>query len=372
MKAVGIILAGGQSDDRLRDLCNVRAVSAMPVGSSYRTIDFSLSNMANSNIKKVAVITQYNSRSLQDHLSSAKWWDLGRKQGGLFVFSPFLSNDNSFWFRGTADSIYQNIDFLIKSNEEYVVIASGHAVYKMDYQDVINYHIEKNADITIVCKDMANTDNDVHDFGVMEFDENMRMIDFEEKPVDPQSTVASLGIYVIKRTLLVKLLQTIISEARYDIVKDIIIRYRRKLNICGYMYDGYWNTLNNIKAYVNVNMDFLKKDIRNLFLKEGAHIETKPKDEPPAKYNANADVKDALVGSGSIINGHVSHSVLFRKVFTGDNSSIKNSIIMEGSNIGNNCIIEHAIIDKQVVISDDKIIVGTSEKPVIVSKGTVI
>lgn len=373
MKALGIILAGGQSDDRLKDLCNVRAVSAMPVGSSYRAIDFSLSNMANSNIKKVAVITQYNSRSLHDHLSSAKWWDLGRKQGGLFIFSPFLSKDNSFWFRGTADSIYQNIDFLTKSNETYVVIASGNAIYKMDYNELINYHIDKNADITIVCKDMAgNPDIDVHDFGVMELDSDNRMVDFEEKPVDPQSTIASLGIYVIKRTLLIKLLETIVSEARYDLVKDIIIRYRRKLNIYGYVYEGYWNTLNDIKAYVNVNMDFLKKDIRDMFLTEGAHIETKPKDEPPAKYNSNAEAKDALVGSGSIINGGVYHSVLFRKVYTGDNSTIKNSIIMEGCLIGKNCVIENAIIDKQVTISDDKHIIGTPEKPVIISKGTVI
>ena len=372
MKALGIILAGGQSDERLKDLCNVRAVSAMPVGGSYRAIDFSLSNMANSNIKKVAVITQYNSRSLHDHLSSAKWWDLGRKQGGLFNFTPFLSKENSYWFRGTADSIYQNISFLTKSNEPYVVIASGDAIYKMDYNDIINYHIEKDADVTIMCKDMANTDKDVHDFGVMELDSDNRMIDFEEKPVEPQSTIASLGIYVMKRTLLIKLLETVVSEARYDLVKDIIIRYRKKLKIYGYMYDGYWNTLNNINAYINVNMDFLKKDIRNMFLTDGAHIETKPKDEPPAKYNSGADAKDALVGSGSIVNGHVYHSVLFRKVYTGENSSVKNSVIMEGSIIGNNCTIEHAIIDKQVVVSDNKEIIGTPEKPVIISKGTVI
>lgn len=372
MKAVGIILAGGQSDERLKDLCSVRAVSAMPIGSSYRAIDFSLSNMANSNIKKVAVITQFNPRSLQDHLSSAKWWDLGRKQGGLFVFTPYVSNNNSFWFRGTADSIYQNLNFLTKSNETYVVIASGDAVYKMDYYDMIKYHVEKDADITIMCKDMANTDKDVHDFGIMELDDDNRMIDFEEKPIEPQSTIASLGVYVIKRTLLIKLLEAIISEARYDLVKDIIIRYRKKLKIYGYRYDGYWNTLNNVKAYVDINMDFLKKDIRNMFLTEGAHIETKPKDEPPAKYNVGADARDTLVGSGSIINGKVNHSVLFRKVYTGENSSIRNSIIMEGSCIGNNCVIENAIIDKQVVISDDKQIIGTPEKPIIIPKGTVM
>lgn len=370
MKAIGIILAGGNSE-RLKELCDVRAISAMPIGSSYRAIDFTLSNMSNSNINKVAVITQYNSRSLHDHLSSAKWWNLGTKQGGLFVFTPFLSNQNSYWFRGTADSIYQNISFLKKSNEPYVVIASGDAVYKMDYKDIIRYHKEKNSDITIVCKDLSNSTKDVHDFGVMEFDENMRMLDFEEKPVEPQSNMASLGIYVIQRTLLIKLLETIISEARYDFVKDIVIRYRKKLNIYGYEYEGYWNTLNNVKAYMEVNMDFLKKDIRENFIQQ-PYIETKPKDEPPAKYNLGAKVQDTLVGSGSILNGYIKHSVLFRRVFTGEDSSIVNSVIMEGSYIGKNCVIENAIIDKEVVISDGKEVIGTKDNPFVVSKGTVL
>jgi len=370
MKAIGIILAGGNSE-RLKELCEVRAISALPIGSSYRAIDFTLSNMSNSNIGKVAVITQYNSRSLHDHLSSAKWWNLGTKQGGLFIFSPFLSNQNSYWFRGTADSIYQNISFLEKSNEPYVLIVSGDAVYKMNYQDIINYHIEKNSDITVVCKDLSNTTKDVHDFGIMEFDENMRMLDFEEKPVEPQSNMASLGIYVIKRTLLIKLLETIISEARYDLVKDIIIRYRKKLNIYGYEYNGYWNTLNNVKAYMDINMDFLNKDIRSNFIKQ-PYIETKPKDEPPAKYNSGADVRNAIIGSGSILNGHVKDSVLFRKVFVGENSSVNHSVIMEGSHICKGCVIENAIIDKDVVISDGKQIIGTPDKPFVVAKGAVL
>jgi len=372
MKAIGLILAGGQSD-RLKELCDVRATAAMPVGSSYRAIDFTLSNMSNSGINKVAVITQYNSRSLHDHLSSAKWWDLGRKQGGLFVFTPFLSKDNSYWFRGTADSIYQNITFLKRSNEPYVIITGGDTIYKMDYQDIINYHIDKNADITIVCKDIKNTDMDPHDFGILECDENMRMTDFEEKPVDtPASTLASLGIYVIKRTLLIKLLETINAEDRYDFVRDIITRYRKKLRIFGYCFDGYWKTINSITNYFNANMDFLNRDVRNIFIKEKPYIETKPKDEPPAKYNSGAEVKNALIGSGSIINGYVSNSVLFRKVFASDGSSINKSIIMEGSTIGKDCNIEYAIIDKEVVISDGKNVIGQPDNPIVISKGTVL
>jgi len=369
MRAVGIILAGGKNE-RMGDLTAIRATSAMPIGSCFRAIDFSLSNMTNSGIDKVAVITQYNSRSLHDHLSSAKWWDLGSKQGGLFVFTPFLSNDNSFWFRGTADSIYQNITFLKRSNEPYVVIASGESVYQFDYNELIDYHIAKQADITILCKDLH--EKDLHDYGILEIDEDNRMLDFEEKPVEPQSNIASLGIYVISRTLLIKLLETILPEARYDLVKDIIIRYRKKLKMYAYLFEGYWSTINCVQSYYNTNMDFLRPEIRNAFFSQEPYIESKPKDEPPAKYNIGAHVQDTLVGSGSILNGHVEKSILFRRVFIGENSSVRDSIIMEGCYIGNNCVVENAILDKEVVLSDGKSLIGTPGQPLIVRKSSVV
>ncbi len=366
MKAIGIILAGG-NNEKLGALTKKRAVAAIPVGSCYRSLDFSLSNLSNSGVGKVAVLTQYNSRSLHDHLSSSKWWDLGRKQGGLFIFSPYLSDDNSYWFRGTADSIYQNITFLKRSNEPYVIITSGDTVYRMDYNDVIQQHIESQADITIVYKEMTNAN--MSDYGVLSLNEDNLVLDFEEKPLDPQSNLISTGIYVIGRTLLIKLLETIIPEGRYDLVKDLIIRYRRKLKIMGYRFDGYWKAVNNIGSYFDVNMDFLNKEVRDIFTK---HIETKPKDEPPAKYNMGADASDCLVGSGSIINGTVTHSVLFRKVYTGEHSVVRNSIIMERSFVGNNCVVEHAILDKEVILSDGKQIIGTPDQPIIIAKGTVV
>lgn len=370
MKAIGIIMAGGNSE-RLKNLCTLRAISAMPVASSFRAIDFSLSNMSNSNIKKVAVITQYNSRSLHDHLSSAKWWDLDRKQGGLFIFTPFLSNDNSFWFRGTADSIYQNISFLKRSNEKYVIIASGDAIYKMDFHNVLNYHLEKNADITIVCKDLAGTDKDVRDFGVMELDEDGRLTHFEEKPVEPKSSIASLGMYIIKRSLLIDLLEDAVPNGRYDLVRDIIIRNSNNLKVYGYQYDGYWTTLNSVNAYMQANMDFLKPEVMDMLITR-PYIETKPKDEPPAKYNSCADVKNSLVASGSIIDGSVSNSVLFRRVFVGADSNVDNSIIMESCCIGKGCTIKHAIIDKEVVVSDGKSVIGEPDNPVVITKGEII
>jgi glucose-1-phosphate adenylyltransferase len=370
MRAVGMILAGGNVD-RLGLLTNLRATSAMPVGGCYRAIDFPLSNMSNSGINKVAVITQYNSRSLHDHLSSAKWWDLGRKHGGLFIFTPYLSSDNSYWFRGTADSIYQNMTFLRRSNEQFVVITSGHSVYKMDYNAVIDTHSKTGADITIVSREISDED-DLKSYGVMNVDETGRILDFEEKPLDPQYNTISLGIYVMSRSLLIKLIETVVPEGRYDFVRDILQRYRKKLKLQAYNFSGYWKSVNSVKAYYDLNMDFLKKEVRDILTKKEPYIETKPKDEPPVKFNSGSAFKDSLVGNGSILNGVVEHSVLFRKVYTGENTVVLNSIIMEGCFIGNNCRVENAILDKEVILSDGKHIVGEKHNPIIIKKSEVL
>ena len=367
MTAVGIILAGGK-DSKLRELTEVRATSAMPIGSCYRAIDFPLSNMSNSGINKVAVITQYNTRSLHDHLNSSKWWDFGTKHGGLFIFSPFMGRDNDFWFQGTADSIYQNISFLERSNETYVVIASGDGIYKMDYLDVVEFHKAKNADITIVCKDIAGMD--VTSFGVVDMCANGRVTNFEEKPLESFSSTISLGIYVIKRKLLIRLLEEIVSEGRYDFVRDVVVRYRKNLAIYGCMYDGYWASINSIQSYYNINMDFLREDVRNTLFAREPYIETKAKDEPPAKYNAHSEVKNSLVGSGSIIDGTVENSVLFRRVSIREKAVIRNSIIMEGCEIGGGSVIEYAILDKDAKLSNNQIVRGEPGNPKIIKKNS--
>ena len=370
MRAVGIILAGGQNQ-KLKELTEARATSAMPVGSSYRAIDFSLSNMSNSGINKVAIITQYNSRSLHDHLSSPKWWDLGSKQGGLFILSPYLSNDNSAWFRDTADSIFQNLTFLRRSNEPYVVISSGDCVYKMDYNEMIAYHEKKGAEITIAYRQVPDSE-DIRNYGVMELDENERMTDLEEKPLEPQSDLASIGVYVMSRKLLIELVETIVPQGRYDLVRDLFARYRKRLKIYGYRFDGYWRNLSNVHAYFDCNMDFLRREVRSLFMGTFPFIKTKPKDEPPAKYNAGAVVTNSLVGSGAILNGHADHSIIFRKVYTGEQSHVRNAVIMEGTRIGNGAVIENAIVDKEVEIKDGARVIGSLDRPLIVAKGGVV
>ena len=368
MRAVGVILAGG-NNQRLENLTSLsgRAVAAMPVGSGYRAIDFPLSNMTNSGIRKVAVITQFNSSSLYDHLSSAKWWDLGRKKGGLFLFSPYSTSYGSASFRGTSNAMWQNKKFFERSNEEYVIITSGDSIYKMDFNDIISHHIEKGNDITLAYKKVTNVD--VRNFGVLELDDNEHVVDFEEKPLETSLNTVSLGIYCIQRKLLLELLDTTNSEGRYDFVRDIITRYRKVLKLGGYRFDSYWTTLNSVSAYYQANMDFLNEDIRNFFTKQSPYIATKPRDEPPAKYNSGAQVRSSLVGGGSILDGRVENSVLFSNVYVGEGSIVKNSIIMSGTHIGSNCIIENAILDKVTKVNDGVSILGSSERPLIIEKG---
>lgn len=361
MRAIGIILAGG-NNSKMEELSAKRAIAAMPVGGSYRGIDFSLSNMSNSHIQKVAVFTQYNSRSLNEHLSSSKWWDFGRKQGGLFVFTPTITPDNSMWYQGTADALYQNMDFLKKSHEPYVVIAPGDGIYKLDYNKVLEYHIAKGADITVVCKDMSPSEDDLNRFGVMTLAGDNRIMDFEEKPLVPKSNTISCGIYVIRRRQLIELLERCAEEGRNSFVNDVIMRYKDVKKIYAYKLNTYWRNISTVEAYYKTNMDFLKKDVRDYFFKQYPDIYSKVDDLPPAKYNPGCDVNNSLIASGCIINGKVENSLLFKQVYIGNNCTIKNSIILNDVYIGDNSYIENCIVESRDTIRANTTHVGENGK----------
>ena len=368
MRALGIILAGGGAkNSRMGELVSRRAVADMPVAGSYRSIDFSLSNMTNSHIQKVAVLTQDNARSLNEHLSSSKWWDFGRKQGGLYVFTPTRTADNSDWYRGTADSIAQNIEFLKDSHEPYVVIASGDCVYKMDYNKVLEYHIEKKADVTVVCKDVSE-DVNVERFGCIKTDEDNRITEFEEKPVKALSHTISCGIYVVRRRQLIEMIEKAAGENRYDFVSDIIIRYKDLKRMYAYRTPDYWKNISTIQDYYDTNMDFLKPDIRNYFFRQYPEIYSKIDDFPPAKYNVGVTVKNSLVSSGSIINGTVENSVIFKKVFVGNNCVIRNSIILNDVYIGDNTVIENCIVEARDTIRAGSVYKGEDGIKIVVEK----
>lgn len=268
------------------------------------------------------------------------------KQGGLYTFTPTVTADNSWWYRGTADAMYQNIDFLKKRHEPYVIITGGDCVYKLDYNKVLDYHIEKKADITVVCKDMPEG-ADISRFGVIRMNEESRITEFEEKPMVSSSNTISTGIYIIRRRQLIEMLERSGQEDRWDFVTDILIRYKNMKRIYGYKMEDYWSNIATVDSYYNTNMDFLKPDVRNYFFRETPHIYSKVDDYPPAKYNAGSDVKNSLISSGCIINSKIENSVLFKNVFVGKNCVIKNSIILNDVYIGDNTHIENCIVESR-------------------------
>ena len=366
MRAVGIILAGGNST-KMKELTKKRAVAAMPIAGSYRSIDFALSNMSNSHIQKVAILTQYNSRSLNEHLNSSKWWDFGRKQGGLYVFTPTITQKNTSWYRGTADAIYQNLEFLKSCHEPYVIIASSDALYKLNYNKVLEYHIEKQADITVVYKELSKGE-DVSRFGTIKMGSDMRIEEFEEKPMVAKSNMVSTGVYVIRRRQLIDMIEHCAEEDKHDFVTDILIRYKNLKKIYGYKLDSYWNNIATVDAYYQANMEFLKPEVREYFFKEGPEVFSKVSDLPPAKYNPGAVVRNSLISSGSIINGTVENSVVFKKVFVGNNCIIRNSIILNDVYIGDGVQIENCIIESRDTIRANARYEGKDSVKVVVEK----
>ena len=233
------------------------------------------------------------------------------------------------------------------SHEPYVVIASGDGVYKLDYNKVLEEHINKGADITIVCKDINPEEDDISRFGIVKYNDDMQVIDFEEKPLVAQTSTASIGVYVIRRRQLIELLESCAKEGRTDFVKDILIRYKNVKKIYAYKMNDYWRNIGTIESYYQTNMDFLKPEVRKYFFRDEPKICSKVDDLPPAKYNAGSDVRNSLIASGCIINSKVENSVLFKKVFVGKNCVIKNSIILNDVYIGDNTHIENCIVESR-------------------------
>ena len=350
MRALGIILAGG-NNNRMRELSNRRAIAAMPVAGSYRSIDFALSNMTNSHIAKVAVLTQYNARSLNEHLSSSKWWNFGRKQGGLFVFTPTITPDNSFWYQGTADAIYQNINFIDNYDPDHIIVLSGDQICTMDYAKMLQYHKEKDADCTISVLNV--TYEEAKRFGIMNTDEDERIYEFEEKPAEPKSTKASMGIYIFKWKLI---RQYLIDdgndpESEHDFGKNIIPRMLEDgRKMYAYSFDGYWRDVGTIDSLWEANMELLDENPQIDLNDDKMRIYTRNFSLPPHFVAPGASVKNSILADGCIIEGEVENCVIHSGVKIGKGSVVKNSVIMKDTVVRTGCQIDKALIDEEVVI----------------------
>lgn len=370
MKVLGLILAGGRSE-ALGKLVHKRASAALPVFGKYRAIDFTLSNMVNSGIYKVGVLTQYNPRSLMDHLGSGKEWDLDRKHGGLYILQPYLGMTGEYWYRGTADAIFQNTTVLRRGDEDYVLIGSGDHIYKMIYNELFSYHFEKGADVTLVVKELDDT-YDIKQYGVVVLDVDGRILEFHEKVENPPTRKAFLGVYFINKYLLLDLLYDTVPSGKYDLLLDVIVPNLSRLRVYAYEFNGYWrNVKKGILEYYRINMDVLKREVREeLFLKNGK-VYTKLKDYPPAKFTGTAKVSNSLVSDGCVVSGIVKNSVLFRGVVVRAGARVENSIVMQDTVIEEGAYVRNAIIDKNCVIRAEQSLIGDFE-PVVLEKWMVV
>lgn len=369
---IGLIITGGRNHD-LKDITAKRSISAVPYGGRYRTIDFVLSNMVNSGINKVGVVTQYSYRSLMDHIGAGKEWDLDRRRGGIYLFPPYLSGDNSGWYRGSADGIYHNLSFLKRSSEEYVLISTGNCIYNTRYDQLVDNHKESGADITIFCREVSDfAVEDLEKFGMLEVDADNRIIEMNEKPSNPKGDFASMGVYIVKRELLIDLIETGQSKGYYDFAKDIIIKNIDKLRINAFEFKGYWRPISSVRLFYKTNMELLNPEVRKELFFQNGTIFTKEKNEPPAKYNEEANVTNSIIADGCIIEGTVINSILFRGVEVGKGAVLRNCIVMQDSIIKDYATLDNVILDKEVTITVGKELKGEMEYPYLVGKRNVI
>lgn len=373
MKDILGVIDASENGIQLKEITGKRSVAAVPVGSRYRIIDFTLSNMVNSGIKNVGVITQNHYNSLMAHLGPGKEWDLNRKRGGLFIFPPYGGNDNYGWYRGSVDAIHSIMGFIRRSEERYVVVSGSHMVCNMTYDNAFKAHLETGADITILYKEQMNMYiEELKQNTLLNVDDEGRVTDIEIKPALPRFNNVYMNTYIIDKILLDYLLDECISHGNSDFIKDILLKKMNSLKIYGYKFDGYLASIDSINAYYRHNMDLLTPSIREeLFFKSGL-VHTRVMDEVPAIYTDDACVKNCIVADGCIIEGEVENSVLFRGVKVYKGARIKNSIIMQGSEIHENAVLENVILDKEVMIRRGKTLISQEAYPMVISKGAVI
>lgn len=370
--AMGIIYTH-EGDTVLKDLTQKRSIAAVPIGGRYRIIDFVLSNMVNSGIRNIALIPQNNYESLLEHIGTGKEWDLDRKRDGLFVLTPYAKHDNPGWYSGSIDAIHSSMSYIKRSREKYVVLSGTHMICNNSYRDALQYHIEKGADITIIYKQENELPaKELKKYTLLKTDEDGRVTDMEITPPAPRFNKVSMKMFIIDKMLLEYLIAEAVARGYSDVVKDILLRKIDELKIYGYEHKGYLGRVDSISTYYENNMNLLNAEIRKELFGKNGPIYTRIKDEVPAKYAGNAKVNNCLVADGCIVEGEVEGSILFRGVKVYKGAKVKNCIVMEDSEIHENVRLEHAIIDKDVVIKRGRNLIGQESYPIVVAKGEVI
>lgn len=351
-EVVAMLLAGGQGK-RLKGLTKSLAKPAVYFGGTYRIIDFPLSNCSNSGIDTVGVLTQYEPLVLHSYIGVGSDWDLNRKNGGVFVLPPHERENGSSWYKGTADAIYRNLKFVEQFDPEHVLILSGDHIYKMDYNAMLQYHKERGADCTISVIDVSL--EEASRFGILNTEDDFRIYEFEEKPAQPKSTLASMGVYIFRWEVLRRHLLSDADhpDSSHDFGKDIIpVMLEEGHSLYAYPFEGYWRDVGTVASLWEANMDLLSDDPPLNLNDPGWRIFTRNPNQPAQYVAPGASVSGSIVNEGCIVYGEVRHSVLFYGVEIGEGSVITDSVIMPKVKIGKNVRIHRAIISENTVIED--------------------
>ncbi len=371
MRAVGIIFSNIH-DNNLPELARIRTLGSIPFGGRYRLIDFPLSNMVNSGIDTVGIITKSNYQSLMDHVGSGKDWDLARKDGGVIFLPPFGDISNDRLYTSRLEALKGVTNFLFRADEEYVVMTDCDNICKLNYNEVIEQHIKNNADITMVYKKCNG--NDYVDNAVLtklSLDGDRVVGVNISSPEENEEINSFINIYVIKKSLLQNIVMDSISHNKRHFTKDVIISNLRSMKICAYEYKGYYSGISSLQAYFNCNLSLLDKKNR-IELFGDRNVFTKVRDSAPTKYGNCAVVKNSMIADGCEIEGEVENSIIFRNVKVARGAVVKNSIVMQNTVLGEKSILNCIIADKNVVVRDKKVLSGSENHPFYIGKGIMI
>ncbi|RKQ29084.1 glucose-1-phosphate adenylyltransferase [Oceanobacillus halophilus] len=365
-----MLLAGGEGK-RLGALTNRIAKPAVPFGGMYRIIDFTLSNCSNSNIQTLGVLTQYSPLELNRHIGNGKPWDMDRRNGGVTVLSPYTAKTGGEWYSGTADAIYQNIHFIDQYNPEYVLVISGDHIYQMDYRKLLNQHKQSNADATISVIEVPW--EDASRFGILNTTENMRIYEFEEKPDQPQSNLASMGIYIFTwETLKAYLMKDArLTTSSHDFGKDIIpAMLEEERRLYAYRFEGYWKDVGTVQSYWEANMDLLDEGWgRSALINRNWKISTNDSNFPPQFIGESAEVHHSMINSGCFVKGKIDSSILFKDVEVKTGSTIEQSILHPGVTVGSNSVLRRVIVMENTEIPEGtNISAGDDGEPVVINQ----
>ncbi len=356
-------------DEKLRELTENRAMASVPFGGRYRLIDFALSNMVNSGINKVGVITKSNYQSLMDHLASGKAWDLSRKREGLVMLPPFGSHDPAS--NGRVESLSSVLTYLTNSREEFVLMSDSDVICNINYADVLAFHMEHGADMTVIYS-FGKLPEKIANPTVHTVDPDGRVRDLLVNPRVDGSCNYGMGMVLISRELLIKVVGDCVSRNLYNFKRDFLQRSVPNYAVYGYEFKGYVQHICSMNSYFDANMSLMLPSVRAELFNANRPIYTKVRDDMPARYGLGSAVSNSLIADGCVIEGTVENCVLFRGVHIGKSAKVENCVIMQDSVIGPNCKLNYVVVDKDVTIRNDRSLFGFQSYPVFISKGSVV